>query len=109
MLENESNMHTEATNFRDVPGGLVAIWLHVPTQGRSFDPLSGTRSHVLQLKLPRAATKTWHSQINKYFLKDCGTGKKMSTVGQREPREYIQLVFYKGSKAVQWSKDSQYN
>ena len=39
----------------------------------------------------------------------CGTGKKMSTIGQREPRKYIQLVFYKDSKAIQWSKDSQYN
>ena len=37
-------------------------------------PGQGTRSHMLQLKTPhtpekilRAATKTWQSQINKYF------------------------------------------
>ena len=68
-------------------------------------PGQETRSRVLQLR-PGIAKQI---NKNKYFLKDCGTGKKMSTVGQREPREYIQLVFYKGSKAVQWSKDSQYN
>ena len=74
MLENESNMHAEATNYRDFPGGLGAIGLHAPnTGGPSFDPLSGTRSHMLQpivcmlqLKIPRAATKMWCSRINKY-------------------------------------------
>ena len=27
----------------------------------------GTRPHRLQLKIPSTATKSWHSQINKYF------------------------------------------
>ena len=31
-------------------------------------PIQGTRSHMLQLKILNAATKTWLSQIN-YFLK----------------------------------------
>ena len=30
-------------------------------------PGQGTRFHLLQLKIPCAATKTWHSQINKYI------------------------------------------
>ena len=32
-------------------------------------PGQGTRSHMLQLNIPKATTKTWCSQINKYFLK----------------------------------------
>ena len=32
-------------------------------------PGQGTRSRMPQLKIPHAATKTQHSQINKYFLK----------------------------------------
>ena len=32
----------------------------------------GTRSHMLQVKIPHATVKTRHSQINKYFLKDFG-------------------------------------
>ena len=31
-------------------------------------PGQGTRSHMMQLKIPHAATKSWHSQINKHFL-----------------------------------------
>ena len=34
-------------------------------------PDQGTRFHMLQLKIPYAITKTWHSQINrKIFLKE---------------------------------------
>ena len=31
-------------------------------------PGRGTRSHMLQLKILHAATKTWHSQVNKYIF-----------------------------------------
>ena len=49
--------------------------LHVPNSGGlGVIPGQGTRSHTLQLKTPHApekilwaATKTWQSQINKYF------------------------------------------
>ena len=50
---------------------LVAQWLRlwVPnTGGLGSIPDQETGSHVLQLKIPRATTKTWHSQINKYNL-----------------------------------------
>ena len=46
---------------------------HTPNAGRPGSiPSHGTRSHMPQLKIPRAAAKTQHSQIinkNKYFLK----------------------------------------
>ena len=32
-------------------------------------PGPGTRSHLPQLRVPPATTKTWHSQINKCFFK----------------------------------------
>ena len=34
-------------------------------------PGQGTRSHVLQLKIPHSATKTWSSQINIFEKKNC--------------------------------------
>ena len=49
---------------------LVVQWLrlHAPNAGAQGSiPGQGTRSHMPQLKIPCAATKTWHSQINKYF------------------------------------------
>ena len=57
--------------FRDLPGGPVARTLH--SQWRCLGSISGqkTRSLMLQLrasvpelKIPHAATKIWHSQIN---------------------------------------------
>ena len=69
---------------------LVIQWLklHDPRAGGLGSiPGQGTRSHMLQLKIARAATKNgnnkflkscmsqwtytkiWHSQIDKYFLK----------------------------------------
>ena len=39
-------------------------------------PGQGTRVHRLQLKIMHAATKTWHSQTNKYlFREDCSSLK----------------------------------
>ena len=51
------------------------IRLHAPNAGSPGSiPVQGTSSHrpqlrvcMLQPKIPRAATKTQHSQINKYF------------------------------------------
>ena len=51
---------------------LVVQWLrlHAPSAGGLYStPGQGTRSHMLQLKILNAATKTWHSQINKDFKK----------------------------------------
>ena len=36
--------------------------------GPGSSPGQGIRSHMLQLKILHAASKTWLSQINKYFL-----------------------------------------
>ena len=46
---------------------LVVQWLRLcaPNAGGPGSiPGQGTRSHVLQLKIPHSATKTWSSQIN---------------------------------------------
>ena len=47
----------------DFPGGSVARTLVFPMWGvgglgRAFNPWSGTRSHMLQLKIPHVAVKT---------------------------------------------------
>ena len=66
LMENEKFLK----NCNETP--LVIQWLrlHAP---KARDPGSipgqGTRSHMSQLKIPCATTKTWHKQINKYFLK----------------------------------------
>ena len=47
-------------------------WLRflIPSAGNPGSIHSqGTRSHKLQLKIAHATTKTWYSQINKFFLK----------------------------------------
>ena len=47
-------------------------WLRLSTpgaRGLGSIPSQGTRSYMLQLKILYASMKTWHSQINKYFLK----------------------------------------
>ena len=51
---------------------LVVHWLrlHAPKAGHLGSiPGQGTRSHMMQLKIPHAATKSWHSQTDKHFLK----------------------------------------
>ena len=48
-------------------------WLRLCTPnagGLSSVPGQGTRSHMLQLKIPRAATKTRHSQIKNKQMKE---------------------------------------
>ena len=63
----------------DFPGGPVAETPNTQCSGikSGLIPDQGTRSHVMQLrvcmpklKILHALTKTWHSQINKYFLKN---------------------------------------
>ena len=51
---------------------LVVQWLrfHAPNAGDPGSiPGQGNRSHMLQLKILHATTKTCHNQINKYVLK----------------------------------------
>ena len=51
---------------------LVIQWLrlHAPkAQDPGSIPGHGTRSHMPQLKIPCATTKTWHKQINTFFKK----------------------------------------
>ena len=50
----------------DSPGGPVAKILCSQCRGPGSIPGQGTRSHVPQLKILHATTKTWHSQINKF-------------------------------------------
>ena len=46
------------------------IRLGIPNaEGLGSIPGQETRSHMSQLKIPHTASKTWHSHINKYFLK----------------------------------------
>ena len=66
----------------DFPGDPMAKTLSSQCRGPGFNPWSGTRSHMPQLKkkkkkscmlqsrfkTPRAATKTWYSQINKLII-----------------------------------------
>ena len=53
---------------------LVIQWLRfwAPNAGGLSSILGqGTRSHMLQLKILHATTKTWHSQINELINKHC--------------------------------------
>ena len=78
-LQNSSLAHrlNKDINSGDAPGGPVAKTYELPTQGGlGLAPGQGTGSHMLQLrvymsqlKIPCVATKTQHSQINKYIFK----------------------------------------
>ena len=57
--------------FGDFPGGPVAETPHSQCRGLGSIPGRGTRSHMLQLKIQHATTKTWCSQIYIYV---CGCG-----------------------------------
>ena len=61
------------------PGSSVAKTLCSPCRGLSLIPGQGSRSHMPQLKIPHAETKTRCSQINKnktkYFLKNHSSNK----------------------------------
>ena len=51
------------------PGSPVAKTLCSQCGGPGLISCQGTRSHMPQLKILHAATKTQHSQVNKYFKK----------------------------------------
>ena len=53
---------------QDLPGGPVAKTLHSQCRGLGSIPRQGTRSHMLQPKIPHAETKTQCSQMNKLIL-----------------------------------------
>ena len=58
----------------DLPDGVQWLRLHIPNIGDPGSiPGQGTRSHMLQLKIPHAATKTQHRE-RKEGKKE--TGKK---------------------------------
>ena len=69
--ENKLGLSSSCQNIH--PGtSLVVQWLrlHAPNAGAPGSiPSQGPRSHMPQLKIPCAATKTWHSQVKKYFFK----------------------------------------
>ena len=48
---------------------LVVQWLRLQALSAGSIPGQGSRSHVLQLKIPSAAAKTWWGQINFFFFK----------------------------------------
>ena len=77
------NNHQFKAKCRDFP---VVQWLRVcasKTGGPGSNRAQETRSYMLQLKIPYAATKTWHSQINNFFL------KKAKCKRQRPPWVYL--------------------
>ena len=53
------------TELAGLPRGPVAKTLRSQCRGLGSIPGQETRSHKLQQKLPQAATKTQHSQVNK--------------------------------------------
>ena len=74
------NNHQFKAKCRDVP---VVQWLRVcasKTGGPGSNHAQGTRSYMLQLKIPCAATKTWHSQINN-FLKTAKCKRQKTSLG----------------------------
>jgi len=64
VLVNSSKMETKGPLWWS--SGEDALF---PIQGAQVLSLVRDRSHIPQLKIPHDATKTRHSQINKYFLK----------------------------------------
>ena len=63
MKEGKSCLKMKEKNFLR---GAVVKTLSSQCRGPGFNPWSGNfRSHMPQLKILHATTKTWHSQINK--------------------------------------------
>lgn len=56
--------------IQDFPGGQAAKTPHVQCRGVCSISGQGSRSHMLQLKISHAATKSQHSQINKELQED---------------------------------------
>ena len=75
--EGDLELRVHTSELEDFPGSLVAKTLHsqgssealgsTPGQGTGFH-MPQLRVSMLQLKTLHSETKTWHSQINKYFL-----------------------------------------
>ena len=66
-----SNFTNQPFPLHALGSSLLVQWLrlHAPNAGGSGSiPAQGTRYHMLQSKIPHAATKTWHSQINTFFF-----------------------------------------
>jgi len=57
-------------NSGDFPGGPVAKTPCSQCKVRQLIPGQATRSNVPQLKIPRVANKTWHSQINTFLKRE---------------------------------------
>ena len=57
-------------NSGDFPGGPVAKTPCSQCKVRQLIPAQATRSNVPQLKIPRVAKKTWHSQINTFLKRE---------------------------------------
>ena len=55
--------------YKDFPDSPVAKTLRSQCRGPGFNPWSGNLIPYAATKSSHAATKTWHSQIDKYFLK----------------------------------------
>ena len=56
---------------REIPSWSVAKTLRSQCRGPGWIPGEGTRSYMLH-----ATNKTWHRQINKYFLKERIKGRR---------------------------------
>ena len=82
----------------DFPGGPVVKTLSSQCRGQSSMPGEGTRSHMPQLKISCAATKTQHSQINTFRKKNCMLcAHSHRLIPMRLPQVSFSLIFQSGS------------
>ena len=82
---------------RDSPGGPVGKTLHSQRRGPGCDPWSGN-------SIPHVATKTWHSQINKYFKtknKSCLPSTQLLLLFQKLMHFYFKDA-NKANKPLPW-------
>ena len=93
------------TAYKTKPGtSLVVQWLRLyapSARDPGSIPGQGTRSHMPQLKIPRAATKTWCSEINKeiYFYRNqiFISGHLQESSSSTERIEHISVFSIAGS------------
>ena len=91
-LQNISDRNKQYIE-RGTPLVVQRLWLQTPnSEGPGSIPGQGTRSHMLQLKIPCATTKTWYSQINKYLKQTNNIQKELYTMTKRGSLEGCKAV-----------------
>ena len=87
----------------DFPGGPLVKTLSSQCRGQGSVPGEGTRSHMPQLKISCATTKTQHSQINIFLKKEkkcmlCAHSHRL--ISMLLPQASLSLIFQAGSFQV---------